>query len=403
MKKSGVEKDEKEKQKKNKDGGKKRERGRGGMTAEELWRLDEVRRSLKIKTKRKDKEKLPSGITADYSENFFGDLNRTSVATESEMPSGISRIKNLNLSNVGEIYSYSDSSEASLNSLSNQLSPNKLPPKPPKRGILKGTKSCINAEIDYSFNIDSNSSSLFVKNAVQNEINTYQNVPQNISSNSSLSHMRIPLEDTKNNVQYFCNYSITPREEKNSFTSVVMSTSPSTESLTDATNSTFATPPFSLSPVHEMVDTKNMAFDMSDKCLNLSLPKIFPIQLPKERNLTIQRTSRGDFGFQLRRSVVIDKLSSTHKKSVVFAEPGLVSRNKNETGLLPGDVLLEVNGNQVQNKSKEEIIDMIKCSGPCVSVKVFTFSNKIYLKKKKEFSDTPESLAEVQNLKKKIS
>lgn len=39
----------------------------GELTSDDLVRLDEVRRSLKIgKPRRKEKEKLPSGITADY-------------------------------------------------------------------------------------------------------------------------------------------------------------------------------------------------------------------------------------------------------------------------------------------------------------------------------------------------
>lgn len=35
----------------------------------------QIRRSLKIRTRRKEKDKLPSGITADYSADFFANLN----------------------------------------------------------------------------------------------------------------------------------------------------------------------------------------------------------------------------------------------------------------------------------------------------------------------------------------
>lgn len=35
----------------------------------------QIRRSLKIRTRRKEKEKLPSGITADYSAEFFAQLD----------------------------------------------------------------------------------------------------------------------------------------------------------------------------------------------------------------------------------------------------------------------------------------------------------------------------------------
>ena len=66
------------------------------LTADELLRLDEVRRSLKIRTRRKDKEKLPSGITADYTANF-------NLATDDHQPP-------------------SSNSETSLNSLSKDAS-----------------------------------------------------------------------------------------------------------------------------------------------------------------------------------------------------------------------------------------------------------------------------------------
>lgn len=72
-----LEREEKEKRKKEKREQKERKdkkRDRSSMTAEELLRLDEVRRSLKLRGRRKEKEKLPSGITADYSASFFGDL-----------------------------------------------------------------------------------------------------------------------------------------------------------------------------------------------------------------------------------------------------------------------------------------------------------------------------------------
>jgi myosin-18 len=55
---------------------------------------------------------------------------------------------------------------------------------------------------------------------------------------------------------------------------------------------------------------------------------------------------------------------------VIFAEPGVIVQHNNETGLLPGDRLLEVNGVVVDDKSREEIIDLIKSSGSSVTVKV---------------------------------
>lgn len=87
--------DEKEKRKRDKKMRKEKQSGLStSMSTEELLRLDEVstnahkqimypakldcpqiRRSLKIRSRRKEKEKLPSGITADYSAEFFAQLD----------------------------------------------------------------------------------------------------------------------------------------------------------------------------------------------------------------------------------------------------------------------------------------------------------------------------------------
>lgn len=44
-----------------------------------------VRRSLKIRGRRKEKEKLPSGITADYSAEFFAQLDIDRAALSAEL------------------------------------------------------------------------------------------------------------------------------------------------------------------------------------------------------------------------------------------------------------------------------------------------------------------------------
>lgn len=64
-------------------------------------------------------------------------------------------------------------------------------------------------------------------------------------------------------------------------------------------------------------------------------------------------------------------------RAVIFAEPGTMVQHHNETGLLPGDKLLEVNGIPVEEKTREEIIDMIKASGESVTLKVSNLLSKI--------------------------
>lgn len=154
------------------------------------------------------------------------------------------------------------------------------------------------------------------------------------------------------------------------------SASASADSLTDTTNSSFATPPFSLSPVGESQGFCRWRSSASfeEQGVELPLPEIVPLQLPVPRELTIQRQPlpRNDFGFSLRRAVVVERTPNggAHMRPVTFAEPGASLQNINDTGLLPGDRLIEVNGINVDDKSREEIIDLIKSSTNCVTVKV---------------------------------
>lgn len=164
---------------------------------------------------------------------------------------------------------------------------------------------------------------------------------------------------------------------------VMTSASPSADSLTDTTNSSFATPPFSLSPVGESQGFSRWRSSGSFEeqgVYELNLPDIVPLELPEPRVLVIQRQPppRSDFGFSLRRAVVVERMptGSTQMRSVTFAEPGTIVQNVNDTGLLPGDRLIEVNGINVDDKSREEIIDLIKGSSGSVTVKVCQFYMK---------------------------
>lgn len=147
--------------------------------------------------------------------------------------------------------------------------------------------------------------------------------------------------------------------------------------MTDTTNSSFATPPFSLSPVGESQGFSRWRSSASfeEQGIELLLPEIVPLRLPAPRKLTIQRQPppRNDFGFSLRRAVIVERSPSngtTQMKPVIFAEPGAIVQNNNDTGLLPGDRLIEVNDINVDDKSREEIIDLIKGSASSVTVMV---------------------------------
>lgn len=165
----------------------------------------QVRRSLKIPGRRKEKEKLPSGITADYSASFFAYLDRDLLENSQNSSSSGQSVRTGNNWNTRtpDGLTQSDSSETSLTSLtitttssatptntsSGQSSKNlpPLPPKPPKRGILKGPRLSISGttnslaeentlpngnETNYQ-----EASNLLVRNTLQNEVIAYQNVP----------------------------------------------------------------------------------------------------------------------------------------------------------------------------------------------------------------------------------
>ncbi|EFN88577.1 Myosin-XVIIIa [Harpegnathos saltator] len=361
--KKAAEKDDKEKRKREKKERKDvKKRDRSSMSAEELLRLDEVRRSLKIPGRRKEKEKLPSGITADYSASFFAHLDRDLLdATQNTSGPGSTISAGTSwTTRTPDGLTQSDSSEASLTSLTTTTTTSStttthvgggggggggqsgknlppLPPKPPKRGILKGPRLSVN---------NAAASVLSEENVLPNGTETSYQEASNLLVRNTLQN------------------------------EVVTSASPSADSLTDTTNSSFATPPFSLSPVGESQGFSRWRSSVSfeEQGIELQLPEIVPLELPEPRELTIQRQPppRNDFGFSLRRAVIVERTANgvTQMRPVIFAEPGALVQHNNDTGLLPGDRLIEVNGINVDDKSREEIIDLIKSSASSVTVKV---------------------------------
>ncbi|XP_066594077.1 unconventional myosin-XVIIIa isoform X2 [Prorops nasuta] len=399
-----AERDDKEKRKREKKERKDvKKRDRSSMSAEELLRLDEVRRSLKIPGRRKEKEKLPSGITADYSASFFAHLNRDLLESSHNLSN--TAISGISWNTRGtDGLTQSDSSEASLTSLTGtttttttttatnnsgkNLPP--LPPKPPKRGILKGPRLSSSTSLlqteDLPNGNDTNhqeaASNLLVRNTLQNEVIAYQNVPAHgLNFNDCNEEDSFSYQSTWRVTHSFSG-PLTSHQSSNlhqqqdtKLLQVITSASPSADSLTDTTNSSFATPPFSLSPVGESQGFNRWRSSASfeEQGVELQLPEIVPLELPEPRELTIQRQPppRNDFGFSLRRAVIVERSANglTQMRPVIFAEPGTLVQHNNDTGLLPGDRLIEVNGINVDDKSREEIIDLIKSSANSVTVK----------------------------------
>lgn len=235
-----------------------------------------------------------------------------------------------------------------------------VPPKPPKRGILKTPKVNVTMEYDeHSTVVLTDSSSVQSFTSSNHEVRKDRLALENLveaKEGSAAAH--------SNNLQ------------------ALVSPTPSAESFTDT--SSFATPPFSLSPVGEAPGIYGWTKIQQFEDVSLPLPAISFVTLPPPRDLTIQRqkTPRNDFGFSLRKAICLDRTSSVLTptfRPVIFAEPGAMG---NSTGLLPGDRLLKVNGVSVEDLARETIIEMIRNSGGCVQVQVQPVNELVELSKR---------------------
>ncbi|XP_077534823.1 unconventional myosin-XVIIIa-like isoform X2 [Haemaphysalis longicornis] len=110
------------------------------------------------------------------------------------------------------------------------------------------------------------------------------------------------------------------------------------------------------------------------KVRNWPLPPIgTAARCPQPRVLSVARQPSGDFGFSLRRSALSDGLAGEERRrTLMFAEPSTLpsASGQHSTGLLPGDRLLEVNGVSVDERSREEVIELVRSSGDRVLLKV---------------------------------
>ncbi|XP_045381276.1 unconventional myosin-XVIIIa isoform X8 [Lemur catta] len=104
---------------------------------------------------------------------------------------------------------------------------------------------------------------------------------------------------------------------------------------------------------------------------DLRLPPVVPLPPPALRELELQRRPTGDFGFSLRRTTMLDRgpEGQVYRRVVHFAEPGAGTKDL-ALGLVPGDRLVEINGHNVESKSRDEIVEMIRQSGDSVQLKV---------------------------------
>ncbi|TDH14735.1 hypothetical protein EPR50_G00023760 [Perca flavescens] len=138
---------------------------------------------------------------------------------------------------------------------------------------------------------------------------------------------------------------------------------------------------FSMLRKHSLKQQPEAASHAKKVCVPEVVDKTFPAQLqlppvvapsaPEIRELELQRRNTGDFGFSLRRTTMLDRSpdGGVYRRVVHFAEPGAGTKDL-ALGLVPGDRLVEINGRNVENKSRDEIVEMIRQSGDTVRLKV---------------------------------
>ncbi|BFZ18652.1 hypothetical protein BsWGS_21691 [Bradybaena similaris] len=168
---------------------------------------------------------------------------------------------------------------------------------------------------------------------------------QSISTSVNLDDSKLLQENTKRNEDMF-----------------VQQTASSNLAAAQAQTETSSSQVTPSTPVEEE-ESKPKPFESK-----LKLPAIIPPKPPRIREVEVQRMQSGGFGFSLRKGL-IPAPGGGPPQAVTFAEPGSGSSSI-QTGLLPGDKLIEINGQNVENMSREEIVEIIKNSSDNMILKV---------------------------------
>lgn len=332
------------------------------LTADELLRLDEVRRSLKIRTRRKEKEKLPSGITADYTAHLGLHLvdggGHASSGPWPELHSPISDGGSCTSDGTPSLNSLTSSSTTTAMMMKQEtllLSVSSPMPVPPARGILKG-KSSYGLESPPLLELDDDNK--LVENTLKNELIIYEKPPAVLGAKKSLSSpsaaAQLPPPLPKSQPPSSANGQLgfqraraaaggggMQTEDEDAFTyssprphlapldaataaaiaaaaGLVPADNSRPPSAATAKPTTMTTttavavkvlwsePPGEGSGWLDRIKThKSLHSSSSSSCL--PLPALVEPALPEPRDLTLQRKETGDFGFSLRRSVVVER------------------------------------------------------------------------------------------------
>ena len=308
------------------------------LTHDELLRLDEVRRSLKIRTRRKEKEKLPSGITADYTANFnlgLAAASGASVASPDD-DAGQPLQSPSPLSGSNSETSLNSVSKEASGSVSRSISPStNAPVVPPSRGILKGKSSYGLAQTLVQDLEDDNK---LVENTLRNELIIYEKPPTVLSSvKRTPSTLPKLLLSPSSSSSFQANGALprrpasqepsvysTPRSlvplDAATAASIAAETGLVMDADADAAHARCNGDRLQAAPGEGYGWSDHSALKTADDLkAALHLPPLIEPTLPEPRDLTLVRKETGDFGFSLRRSVVVERCSHLQPSSRYFS------------------------------------------------------------------------------------
>ncbi|RUS85715.1 hypothetical protein EGW08_006509, partial [Elysia chlorotica] len=330
-----------DKKKKDKDE-KKDKKERQPMTAEEMSRLEEMKKGVFRKFSDRDKKR-----------NSQRSPDEDRSASGSPQGSPVKEVKPLTKPQPLPRHQVSATTDARRE----QTPPAVLPK--PKKSILKGKASNEEAS-GFQKYVDLDDTKLLQENTRRNEDMFVERVPSHMAGSASAVSINSSSTRSSTTTQQACPpTSATPRP--GAIPAATSRPTPSGPAIPDSPSET------------EQSETK----PDPPYTAKLKLPPIVPVKPPRVREIVVQRNQTGGFGFSLRKGL-IPAVGGGQPRMVTFAEPGS-GPTSTQTGLLPGDRLVEVNGANIEDLSREEIVELIKKSADTMTLKVQPIAELIEL------------------------
>ncbi|GFN95510.1 myosin-xviiia [Plakobranchus ocellatus] len=322
-----------DKKKKEKDE-KKDKKERQPMTAEEMSRLEEMKKGVFRKFSDRDKKRNSQRSPDD---------DRSDSGSPQSSP--VKEVKPLTKPQPLPRQQFSSSSSSSRS----DKAPPAVLPKPKMKSILKGKSS--NEEVSgFQKYVDLDDSKLLQENTRRNEDLFVERVPSHMAGGA-------PAVSNQNS---------RPSAGQQQSPHSSNSPTPRSDSITSSQAKTTALERNTVDGSMDLEEKENKPEPPYSS--RLKLPPIIPVKPPRVREIVVHRNQTGGFGFSLRKGIIPDMSGGT-PRAVTFAEPGSGSSNA-QTGLLPGDRLVEVNGINIEQLPREAIVELIKKSADTMTLKV---------------------------------